>query len=46
MMKSDAQGDDDEAPDADSEVDRVEGIDDASQPASDAGDTPSDQATL
>ena len=42
MMKSDAQGDDEETSDADSDVDRVEGIDDASRPASDAGDALSD----
>ena len=46
MMKSGAQGDDEEAADADSDVDRVEGIDNASQPASDAGDALSDAGSV
>ena len=45
-MKSDAQGDDEEASNADSDVDRVEGIDNASRPASDAGDALSDAGNV
>ena len=45
IMKSNAQGDNEEASDTDSDDDRIEGIDDASRPASDAGDALSEDDT-